>query len=477
MYTNIPLEEGIEAFRVELDKRDDKQIPTEFLIRLLKLVLEGNIFEFNGEFWRQLLGTAMGTRVAPTYANIFMNFLESAMIDDCPDRLKRLIFAWKRFIDDILLLFLGTREELKELHQYLNSYHPTMKFDEPDYDEDENSTKFLDMKIKIEENKIITDLYRKPTDRPTALLPSSAHPGHIRPNIVYSMSFRLLRICSIEDIFEIRLQEMKNNFLKPRGYSPKMIEEQFEKIRNLPGDSFIERRQLCLEKKKKENKKEDRIIVPVDFNPHMANPGPVFKKHYTAMVRKNSELKEVFPAPPMAALRQGKNLRRMLCSSKLHPVKRLDRVRRGVHKDSPGWKNCKKPCPVCPYTLPACTEVNGNNGFVHPIKQSVNCSTENCVYYWKCVKPNCSDFPECEYVGMTSRSFQARMSEHRDYPKRDVTTEPSGYHFTQRGHNVSDLKGLVLEKIKSKDPFVLRARENMLIKKFDTYRHGLNNEP
>ena len=114
---------------------------------------------------------------------------------------------------------------------------------------------------------------------------------------------------------------MKNNFLKPRGYSPKMIEEQFENIRNLPVDSFIERRQLCLEKKKKQKKKEDRITVPVDFNPHMANTGPVFKKHYTAMVRKNSELKEVFPAPPMAALRQGKKLRRMLGSSKLHPVK------------------------------------------------------------------------------------------------------------------------------------------------------------
>ena len=63
MYTNSPLEEGIEAIRVELDKRDDKQIPTVFLIRLLKLVLEGNIFEFNGEFWRQFLGTVMGTRV------------------------------------------------------------------------------------------------------------------------------------------------------------------------------------------------------------------------------------------------------------------------------------------------------------------------------------------------------------------------------------------------------------------------------
>jgi hypothetical protein len=69
------------------------------------------------------------------------------------------------------------------------------------------------------------------------------------------------------------------------------------------------------------------------------------------------------------------------------------------------------------------------------------------------------------------------MSEHRDFPKRNVTTEPSGKHFTQRGHNVSDIKVLDLEQIKSNDPFVLRARENMLSKKFDTYRHGINNEP
>jgi hypothetical protein len=419
----------------------------------------------------------MGTRVAPTYANVFMNFLESKMLEDCPDRLKRLIFAWKRFIDDILLLFLGTMDDLKELHTFLNSYHTTMKFDEPDYNENENSTKFLDMKIQINENRIITDLYRKPTDKPTALLPSSAHPGHVTPNIVFSMCFRLLRICSTPETFDQRLEEMKNNFLKPRGYKTKMIEEQYKRIRNLPGDDFKERRQLSLQKQNKETRREDRIIVPVDFNPHMAKPGPVMKKHYNAMIRKNGDLKEIFPAPPMAALRQGKNLRRILCSSKLHPLKRADRVRRGVHKNAPGWKNCKKPCPICPYTLPDCAKIIGNNGFEHEIIHSVNCDTENCVYLWKCMKPNCQDFPECEYIGMTSRPFRARMSEHRDYPKRDVDTEPSGKHFTKRGHSVSDMRGLVLEQVKSKDPFVLRARESMLIKKFDTFRHGLNNEP
>ena len=39
------------------------------------------------------------------------------------------------------------------------------------------------------------------------------------------------------------------------------------------------------------------------------------------------------------------------------------------------------------------------------------------------------------------------------------------------------MKGQVLEKVKNSDPYVLRARESMLIRKFDSFRHGLNKEP
>ena len=65
-----------------------------------------------------------------------------------------------------------------------------MKFDKYEHDKEENSCNFLDLTIKIENGKITTDLYRKETDKPTALLPSSAHPGHIAKNIVYSMGFQ-----------------------------------------------------------------------------------------------------------------------------------------------------------------------------------------------------------------------------------------------------------------------------------------------
>ena len=45
------------------------------------------------------------------------------------------------------------------------------------------------------------------------------------------------------------------------------------------------------------------------------------------------------------------------------------------------------------------------------------------------------------------------------------------------GHSLSDMKGLVLEEVRSSDPFFLRAREALLIEKFNTFGLGLNREP
>ena len=191
------------------------------------------------------------------------------------------------------------QQKKKELYSYLNSYHLTMKFDRPEWDQSNNSTHFLDLNIKIVGNKIVTDLYRKETDKPTALLPSSAHPVHITPNIVYSMAFRLLRICSSEESFESRLKELKDDFLIPRGYKSKIVEYQFDRVRGLSGNTFEEKRLFSLKKQTKEDKNKDRIIVPLDFNPYMAKPTEVMRKHYNAMLKKNENLKEFFPAPAM----------------------------------------------------------------------------------------------------------------------------------------------------------------------------------
>ena len=51
LYTNIPQEEGLEVVREALYTRDTPKVPTEFIIRILEIVLKNNIFEFNNELW------------------------------------------------------------------------------------------------------------------------------------------------------------------------------------------------------------------------------------------------------------------------------------------------------------------------------------------------------------------------------------------------------------------------------------------
>ena len=59
------------------------------------------------------------------------------------------------------------------------------------------------------------------------------------------------------------------------------------------------------------------------------------------------------------------------------------------------------------------------------------------------------------------------MAEHRDYAKFHKTEEPSGQHFSLPGHSFHHMQGLAIEQVRNRDPFILKARETWLIKKFD----------
>ena len=76
LYPNIPHEEGLIALRKSLESREDKTISTDSLMDLADCVLKNNIFEHNLSFFKKLRGTAIGTKMAPPYAIIFMGDLE-----------------------------------------------------------------------------------------------------------------------------------------------------------------------------------------------------------------------------------------------------------------------------------------------------------------------------------------------------------------------------------------------------------------
>ena len=71
-YQNIPQEDGIKCLKEELDDRKNPSIPSEFLTKLMELLITNNLFEFNEDIFRQLIGMAMGSAAAPSYCDIYL---------------------------------------------------------------------------------------------------------------------------------------------------------------------------------------------------------------------------------------------------------------------------------------------------------------------------------------------------------------------------------------------------------------------
>jgi len=126
LYTNIPQEEGITIVckTYETFHLNKPPIPTLYLRDMLRLILKENSFHFNGKNYLQTHGTAMGTKMAVSFANIFMAAVETEIINR--SHIKRL--TWKRYIDDVFSLWNINKEEINTFIELANSYHTTMKF-------------------------------------------------------------------------------------------------------------------------------------------------------------------------------------------------------------------------------------------------------------------------------------------------------------------------------------------------------------
>ena len=236
LYTNIVI---IEAIRCVLEFLSKYRITTQFptnqsIIELLEVTLNCNNFQFNGENFLQVGGTAMGTKVAPSLANVFMANFEEKFIYTYP---KQPLF-FKRFLDDLVIIWTHGRPELNKFLEYLNSCHPTIKFT---MEASETHINFLDTTLhKREDGSLWTDLYCKPTDSHSYLHFKSAHLPHCKKSLPYSQLLRLKWICSEEKSYLEQSIKMCCHFIK-RGYSNKVLTEALMKASKVSRAELLER--------------------------------------------------------------------------------------------------------------------------------------------------------------------------------------------------------------------------------------------
>ena len=77
LYTNIPHTDGINACRSFLNRHTTDTALINDIPILIDFILTHNLFKFNNDHYLQIKGTAMGTKLAPAYANIYMDAIET----------------------------------------------------------------------------------------------------------------------------------------------------------------------------------------------------------------------------------------------------------------------------------------------------------------------------------------------------------------------------------------------------------------
>ena len=229
LYTNIPHNERLHDLREKLDLRQNKSVSTKVLVTLMTLIFTLNNFSFNGINYLQIKGCAMGTISSPSFENIFSGKFEEQFIYPIIQNLHKI---YLRYIDDIFMIWTGTKEQFHTFINELNNEHLSIKFG--DYKISDTEVNFLDTKVYIDvHSRLQTTLYRKPTDRQNYLCGTSEHPESLKANIPYSPALRVKRICSTDNELHQSCKSLQEKFIK-RGYSEEQVLKQINKAKEKP---------------------------------------------------------------------------------------------------------------------------------------------------------------------------------------------------------------------------------------------------
>ena len=306
LYTNIPQEEGITTVCRAYDTfhNNNPPIPTNYLREMFDLILKEHSFQFNGENYLQIHRTAMGTKMAVGFANIFMAEVETKLI--CQSRIKPI--EWKRYVDDVFSLWNQYKHDINLFIEQANKFHPSIKFTAEVL---ENEITFLDTLIHKGERfqtDSILDIktHYKPTETFQYTHFTSCHPPGVKRGFIKGEATRLLRTNSSQTTFEECLSNFKLR-LKARGYPNNFIK------RSLTGLRFEDRR-LALQKRKKTQRKVLPFVTT--YHPATRCLKEILMNNWV-VIQNQPLLKSIYTNPPILSNKRSKSLKDTLVRAKI----------------------------------------------------------------------------------------------------------------------------------------------------------------
>ena len=311
LYSNIEHNLGLTAIQYYVQEFPELlgRFPGQLILDGCKLILENNYFEFNGNYFLQIQGTAMGTKFAPTYAILVLGYLEQRVYDGIKNNfneniLNKFIQNFMRYIDDIFIIWDTAHGSIDFLLNQFNSLNPQLSFTS---DQIGKEVEFLDVNVKAINGKLVTDINYKITDTRQYLQYDSNHPRHTKNNVPFNLARRICTIVTDEFLREKRLAELRY-YLYLCKYPENVIHNGIIKAKSIPVSE--------LRSPRDHDDTTDVLPFIISHNPNYNNNYSCVKSSFdllrtapcTASIFANAKL--------IKANRQPSNLKRILSRAK-----------------------------------------------------------------------------------------------------------------------------------------------------------------
>ena len=452
LYTNIDHSEGAEACFKNLETRQKKSVPSAVIKQLIKLILSNNVFTFGQCIYKQIKGTAMGTPMAPNFANLFMDEFETNLLRDFEEAHGIRPLVWFRYIDDIFFIWTGGEETLKIFIEFAQTYSckKEMKSDikfEVHYSQ--SSVNFLDVTVFMDNGMLKTTLFSKPTDAHMYLNATSCHAKHVISNLPKGQFIRVRRICSEKTDYLSHGAKLIDFFVE-RGYKRDTLVQMLHDIAKIPRENLLT--------DDKSVKEDTPVIFVCDYHPVLSRLPIILKKHHHVL-QNDSKLNKIFPVPPIVSFRRSKSISGYV----VHNA-----PRNGIHTKSRNFSLKSVPCSKCKLCkhisndLPTNVSVKASGG---------TCKSSNVVYAAWCTKHNQI------YVGQTGEQLSDRFSKHRyDIKNRPNNSELAG-HFHKDHDLDTDLRVTILQQLENDNSLERTYHEDRWICRLQTLApNGINQD-
>ena len=308
MYTNMEHSEVLRSVGKAYNEWpypfDIPKLPTEDFMALLEICLYNNEFEFNQNYYKQVIGVAMGSRESPECSDL----RKFDLLKDIYAKYNYVnkILLHKVYRDDGFIIFKGSIQEITEFFEIANKEHKLLKFT---FDISENEVPFLDLLISKGKhfqtnNKLDTCVYFKPTECFQYLDTDSDHPRNCFKGLIRGETIRYLRNTNDVHVLQKLIIDFKHR-LKDRGYKEDSINAEIHKALSMT-------RKDILELKITDNKSTNvPLCFVTTFNKNLPNLRTVLLKHWN-MVENNNTCKRIFQSKPIVAYKRSKNLKEIL---------------------------------------------------------------------------------------------------------------------------------------------------------------------